>query len=332
MKKKNYYLIGLISLMLLSCSSDDESKKSVSTINQEIKIMNFASVTSMENKIDEIITIKTEKERITLANFASINKSSNFKKNIVKDENERIFNALKQYHTNVLNDIYELRKQINFVSIKSMAEEINSLKLINPTKATELRAKYGNFLKEYQNSTHTIFDERISNVINLEGDVFLKGDKIIFNTKSNNIAEKYIEDQFVNSGIAASSGNLVVYYSAGRELHKNDLGIDFYRYYTQLSAMTKVYIGLFPTFIPVPMTYTVNNGSIAGFVQTGSAPFADYSFTYNYISGYGPVVRNTGEKMNTPFKPAGGKLSATFSTTLGGVQKIMTCDFKYTEK
>ena len=333
MEVKKKFLLGFICLVLLSCGNEEDSAQPISSVTQELKIMDFASTENMQNKIDEIIKLKEEKERITSNNFITANKSSINKKDS-KNNNEVLINKLKQYHLEVLNNIYQLRKQINFISIKSVADEINSLKLINPEKANELEERYKEFLIEDNHLTTTIYDDRIANVVNLQGMVLINGEVKKIDKLSKNITGKYLRDEAINSGVAASLGDLTVYYAAGREVHENDLGVKFFRYYTQLYAITKLIINpiLPPVFAPVPVTYNVNPGSIAGFVQTGSAPFSDYAFSYDYISGFGPSIRNTGGKMNTPYKPAGGKLSATFSLTIDGVEKTMVCDFKYLEK
>jgi len=327
-KLKSFLPMALfVSISLLtSCSSNDDLKEDDSSINKNIKIMNFASSKNMNDKIDEIIALKNKKEVIASAEFIKSNKYVNSQEQKLSND-EILIAELKKYHANVLNNIYDLRQQIGFISIQSIADEINSLNLINPAKANELKIKYKSLLTEYQHLTVTIFDERLANVINLNGEVIVNGEKIILEQKSKNNSAKYLRDESVNSGVAASSGSLTIYYSAGREVHENDLGVKFYRYYTQLSAIAIVYVGIFPTFVPVPVTYNVNSGSLAGFVQVNSNPFSDYAFSYDYISGFGPSVRNTGGKSNTLYKPAGGNLSATFTTS----ETVLTCNLKYNE-
>ncbi|WP_157498664.1 hypothetical protein [Flavobacterium sp. F52] len=327
-KLKSFVLMTLFvsTSLLTSCSSNDDLKEGDSSITKNIEIMNFASRKNMQDKIDEIIALKNEKEIIASAEFIKSNKYVNSQEQKLSAD-EILIAELKKYHTNVLNNIYDLREQIGFISIQSIADEINSLNLINPAKANELKIKYKSLLTEYQHLTVTIFDERLANVINLNGEVIVNGEKDFLIKNSQNITGKYLRDESVNSGVAASSGNLTIYYSAGREVHENDLGFKFYRYYTQLSAIAIVYTGFIPTFVPVPVTYNVDSGSLAGFVQVNSNPFSDYAFTYDYISGFGPSVRNTGGKSNTLYKPAGGNLSATFITSY----TTLTCNLKYNE-
>lgn len=336
--KKFLCLFGALALSLTSCSSSDELKETNSAVSNNLKVMNFTSNKNMQDKIDEIIVLKDKKESVSATTFFKNDKSTNSnEQNLSSDE--RLIVELKKYHTNVLNDIYDLRDQIGFVSIQSIADEINSLKLINPAKANQLTTKYKDFLTEHQDLTVTIFDKRLANVINLEGEVIVDGKKISLQENSKNISAKYLRDESINSGIAAfsqgSSSNprgWKVYYNAGREVHENDLGFKFYRYYTEMTARIKVKVGFAMVSMPIPITYEVNPGSIAGFVQTGSNPFSDYAFTYDFISGYGSSIRNTGGPKNTLYKPAGGKLSATFTYTTDTGTETLTCDFSYDEQ
>lgn len=327
---KNYYLLGLISMMFLSCSKDDVStEQSVASTEKEIKIIDFPSEVAMENKIDEIISLKSEKEKVAIANFASIeaskliDKRSNTYDNIESQNNE-ILKSLKVYHQEELNNIYQLRKELNFTSIQSIADEINSLISVNPVKSKELTNKYKKFLIENEGQVRTIFDERTSNVINDNGEVSIKGEKV----SSSNLTGRYVGDESVKWELAAGyDGIYVAFYYAGREVHKNDIGFKFFRYFTELKTFMASPNGR----VACPSTFTVESGSIAGFVQNGSAPFSDYAFSYPFISGSGVSVRYSGGKKNTAYKPAGGQLAAKFSATVGGVYKEISCNLKYKE-
>ncbi|OEK09689.1 hypothetical protein A8C32_13390 [Flavivirga aquatica] len=46
------------------------------------------------------------------------------------------------YHTEKLKAIYEIRSELNFISIQSIADEINYLKLLNPNKHKHLFNEY----------------------------------------------------------------------------------------------------------------------------------------------------------------------------------------------
>jgi hypothetical protein len=332
---KRFFLLGLISMVFVSCSKDEVTPESISSVKEEIKINDFLSQEMMENKIDEIISLIEQKEKVVLENFTSRNNSKivllgklNTSEQVSR-QNNAILKDLKLYHKEKLNTIYELRKELNFTSIQSIADEINSLILVDPTKAKKLSDTYQKFLVKNNMEIETIFDNRSANVINNNGEVLINGEKLNFNkANSTNQTGRYVKDETMTSGIAVYSGEYFVYYVAGRQLHKNTFGVRFFKYFAELKSYMATPNGV----VACPSTFVVDSGSIAGFVQTGSQPFSDYSFTYAYISGTGTSVRNTGGNKNTPYKPAGGKIVGKFSTTIGGVYQEMSCDIKYTEK
>lgn len=320
-----------VSLYLFFSCSNDVSEEVSQSKKGELNVMNFVSTKIMHDKIDEIIAFNERKQNQADLEFINYKLSDKEKKGL--NENEILVFALKKYHSNILKNIYQLRKEINFVSIKSIADEINSLKLINPEKAINLQKKYKLYLTEFQDLTTTIFDDRLSNIINLNGEVLVNGSKVVLNKNEKNIYGKYVRDELVNSGIAATSGDWTVYYSAGRELHENDLGFEFYKYYTSMHSIVKIIISpiLPPVIAPVPVYYQVNPGSKAGFAQSGYMPVSPYFFEYDFISGFGASVRNTGGNKNTKYKPVGGNLSATFTLGTGSQLRFMSCDLVYNE-
>jgi hypothetical protein len=118
-----------------------------------------------------------------------------------------------------------------------------------------------------------------------------------------------------------------VYYIAGREAHKNFIGVRYFKAFTQLKSYMASPNGL----VECPSTFEVSQ-SVAGFVITRNNFFSDYSFTYGYPSGYGSTVRFVGGNKNTPFVAVGGNIKAKFSTTVNGVSYEMFCDLKYVEQ
>lgn len=55
---KIYCLLGFIGMVFISCSKDDSSTDSISSVKEEIMVHNFLSEEIMENKIDEVISLK----------------------------------------------------------------------------------------------------------------------------------------------------------------------------------------------------------------------------------------------------------------------------------
>ncbi|WP_166924127.1 hypothetical protein [Flavobacterium poyangense] len=343
---KRIYFTAMLCMALVSCSNEEQvSAESKSLTEKETNVMSFSSEIKMEEKIDEIVAIKSESEKNVLVVFNRqealkgynvTNKSTN--KSDVKKQNEAIYNSLKVYHNLVLSSIYELRKQLNFTSIQSIADEINSLNAVDPEKAAYLTKTYKNLLiKDPEiGVVSTIFDRRTSNVLNVKGIVLINGKKMdydqYFSVPGENIGtRKYIRDESVAGSIAAVDAEYKAFYSAGREIHRNDFGVKFFRYFTELKTFTG-HVVMPGSFVECPSTFTVDPSSVAGFALSNTVAIGDYSFTYPYVSGSGVSVRYVGGKINNAYVPVGGKLKATFSTTIGGIHREMSCDLTYKEQ
>jgi hypothetical protein len=340
---KNYYLIALVCCILNSCTKDDSNYSDSAFVSKkEIEVFNFESKDAMYKKVDEILLLEEKQQQKILYDFKDRNNEKILSnKSIDKtDENSKniaVLKDLKEYNVDKLKAIYELRKELNFKSIQSIANEINSLMIVDSLKAKELYSKYQRFLKLDEFLVKTIYNDRIANILNSSGEVLINNAKIKVEEKNsfNHITGKYIRDEAVVTGIVANSGDFYVNYQAGREVHENDLGVKYFKYYCRLVALYKIHKRISPGvsyyYIPCPTTYTVNSGSLAGFVQSGDNPFGAYAFAYDYLSGYGESVINIGGNKNVAYVPAGGNVSGTFSTTTGGFYQEMTGSVTYQE-
>lgn len=303
---KKYYLLGLVSMILLSCTKEDATITDTNSSEpQEIKVMSFSSIEELDKKQQSVYDLKEKLEKENISFY----KSSG--------------NSLTSYHEEKIRNIYKLRKELNFTSIQSIADEINSLTLLDKNKANQLFSKYQNFLIKKATGVETIFYQG-SDFVNVEGEILIKGDELILDKKEVSLTGKYISDEAVKTGLVGSSEDFYVYYFAGRERHRNDIGAKFFRYFTELKSFVMTTNGL----VSCPSTITIQSGSIAGFALSGSAFFADYSFTYPYIAS----GRYVGGKMNTAYVPAGGNIKGTFTTTIGTRTITFSADMKYQEK
>jgi hypothetical protein len=339
---KKVYLMGLISLLVISCSKEAVSTDSKSSLTEEIKALDFESHEIMDSKIDEINALKAQKELSVLKEYENFNKNQlALPENLSVSEIGRIkkdiiTKSLTIYHAEKLKSIYAVRNELNFTSIQSIADEINSLSLINSSKATNLFKQYKKFLKKTKFEVQTIFDDRIANVINVNGEVLVKGKKLDFNN-SNSANARYIRDEDVLDKYADYSIKEGYYYYvryyAGREYHKNSIGVGFYKNYTELKAYISVSgsDGIYQC----PTTFSINPGSKAGFVYTGSglSVLCEYSITLEYPSGYGVSVRNTGGNRNCKFSPTvsgvGGFFKGTCTANWPGFTNTLNLDIKY---
>lgn len=318
-----------VCLNLISCANQEDSQSVLATTKSKLSVYNFVSQEELDKKIDEIVQLKQKKEESLFAKYTSLTSKKTSDKYSSLDE-AIVINNLKNYHSSKLKVIYELREELNFTSIQSIADEINSLYVLDSIQSNVLFNKHRNILIKDQFEVRTIFDSRLSNVINSNGELLYNG--VPFNdrsTSNTNQTAKYIGDEAIKSGIAGSVGNFYVYYYAGREVHKNFIGVKYFRYFTQLKAFMLTPLGM----VSYPAVFTVDPKSIAGFAQTKSQFFSTYDFTYGYPSGTGTTVRFVGGDKNTPYVPVGGNIKGKFTATMAGViPLIVNCDIKYTEK
>lgn len=187
--KKILFLLTFC-VLLNSCTQNDElTQFDNSTENRILKLSSQEQ--KFENKIEEIILFKknqeieivdkilskknlkmpTESEIIELQREASFAKTSEISEDVLK-------NDLEFYHKEKLKAIYLLRKKFNFTSIQSIADEIESLKLLNPEKAKILFEANSAHLKKHNSITSTIYNNRLSEIIDVEGKIILNDGNI----------------------------------------------------------------------------------------------------------------------------------------------------------
>lgn len=316
---KKIYL-AIICVAIISCTKDDTSESIQS--NKKNEVFNFSSYEKMDEKINEISLTKEKMEESTAGKYINISTDKS------NDSQGSILNTLKKYHTDKLNDIYRLRKDLNFISIQSIADEINSLKLLNPTKSQELLKEYERYLVKNEFGVITVFDSRIANVINVKGEVLIDGVIIdLKTTNSKSLTGRYLYDEAIRIDRAARSQDMrfVILYTAGREKHKDTFGKVFFRYFTEFQAYYTAPEA--DGAVLCPTTFTMSDNSIAGFSQSGDNPFADFALTVPYPSGTGSTLRKTSSQKWTAYQPEGGYLKGSFV----GAGYLLTCDFKYTK-
>jgi len=169
MTKTKVYLMLILGVLVLSCSENE-----ITTYDavQETKILKFASRQEMNYKIDEIEEFQKDYEseifekilhhnKITKSSFDEVVKSKETK--LLEDINkEQILEDLKFYHKEKIKSIYELREFLNFTSLQSVVDEIESLRLLNPSKAEVLFNKHSKFLRKTSGVVTSIYHKRIS--------------------------------------------------------------------------------------------------------------------------------------------------------------------------
>ncbi|WP_432223118.1 hypothetical protein ACRASX_16270 (plasmid) [Flavobacterium sp. TMP13] len=343
-------LLAMLVMAFTSCSTDADGVSSESSSkNTEIKTLAFSSEKEMDEEIDNITNMKSQSDKLVLADYHKLknsnglNTSSKKKNNLdVENQNELMYNSLQVYHKLLLSNIYDLRKQLNFTSIQSIADEINSLNAVDYIKAKSLADTYNDLLVKdpITGFISTIYDSRTSNVINAKGVVLIENEKLNYAEYSSipNETGKYIASEASVTEVVAKNGDYTLLRSSTRQVHRNDLGFKFFRYTATLFTWLNNPDGNHwdpskPVLIQCPSTFDVDPVSIAGFALSNTNTFfGDYSFTYQYLSGEGLSTHFVGGKKNNAYVPVGGRVKGTFTSILSGVDKQIICDVKYSDE
>ncbi len=315
-KTKSYLVLALITLLTFSCSKDEV--ETIETV-QEIQVLEFDSKVALEQEIDQVLEFKKRQElSISKKLFGESLKNFDFsakQPDVEKEEKinqDVLFESVKLYHQEKLNAVYELRKEKNFTSIQSIADEINFLALINPKKAGKLTNKFQNLLVKTKFGTSTIFDDRKANVINTDGEVFVNGQK----------QETATSVQMKNSArikegvLAYSTDNIfaVTWHTGARR----DSGE---RIFTKLGG----WIILNGVSYPFATAFNPRSDSYSRIRSINADGLCGPTLrTLKYASGFGPVVEIAQTISyaicRDAYYPQQGKVSGDFATVLANGQ------------
>ncbi len=271
---RKYPIFMLFALLVLSCDKNDNFEKEVNNFF-ELQILDFPSLEEMEKKINEINVLKGQKESNTLEKLLlrnnitepildHLSKRNESKKEITYDGIE---GDLEFYHRERLNNIYELRKELGFTSIQSIADEINSLKLLDPKKAEELYYNNSNLLEKSKFEVYSIYGDEISDVLNYEGKVEI----------DNKLLKLDINNEYKNK----------IKYDGNQEESKSSQSIS--ALVTNDSAVLAIKFGVFIVNWEVGKRRDRNNPlyryayytKLAGFVITPENQYVNYPITIN---------------------------------------------------
>ncbi len=238
MKIKSYLLTALFAVTLISCSKDDANTTDTAS---ESGVLSFNSDKEMQDKIAEIEAFKSTEEQQILQQILRRNNLSAptladsknaSSKQLTEADKAEVLEEVKFYHQEKLKSIYAERARFGFTSIQSIADEINSLKLINSAKSNQLYDSYKSLLTKNEYEISTIFDKNISIVTNKKGELFLK---------SKDISKKYLINN--TNAKATFIGNLYTKQGVVTIGHNGFIQITHHSYIRRTEG--KVYMGDF---------------------------------------------------------------------------------------
>lgn len=321
MKKLVYALAVVLALGTVSCSDDGASENK----QADSKVLTFDSGKQMQDMIDNIENLKSQKESRILEMLIKKNNlhapvagqtgiaagQDSFNQAAALQENVQF------YHSERLKAIRELRQELHFTSIQSIADEINSLKVLDPAAAEQLYNDYKTYLEQTEYMTTTIFGGLSGNIIGIDGKVVIGGASLDF--ANPDVAARWIRDEDIKQGALASSSSYMIVWSAGRSVHKDDIGQTFYRSWTQLVSV----VWYNSTWTLYPSYFFTNSGSQGYFFQGLS------TWIVAFPAGANSVLRNESGQQNGAYGTGNGNVSGTYMAPVGNTYWTLTGSVVY---
>lgn len=286
MKRKSFKLTNLILALtigatIISCTNDNIEN------SQEARITEKAS--SLANKIGKFRQDEEKRISSEFKSFATSSASNSVEKNATF------------YHDLKLKSVYKERETFKFTSLQNLADEINFLVLFDKEKADNLFKKYSTHLRKSIYTVEPTLDYETAIITDINE---------LSTIKSDSSTGKYIGVVSVKEGVLLSNGVYNITWHVGVEKHKDDIGLTFYRNFTQHGS--NAYVNGQWVLYPSSMRPALD--AYAEFFGSGIGEIENLGF----LSDYGSVIRNTGGKKDHVWKPSRGKIGGTFTTTVNG--------------
>lgn len=212
MKMKKIILTLTIVFCLFSCSTDDsvEAIAEVQTSN-ETQVLEFASIKEMEAKIEEVKVYNDAVEGQLVAKYftpnqnVSIDNAANKSLRVLSDDlKDNVLEELYAYHSAKLEAIYESRRHFNSTSIQSLADEINSLRLINPDAADKLLKDYSEFIVMNGYLAKARNYDYVSSILEPNGKILIDGVELVIEELQNKENANRSSEIILNQGWVTS--------------------------------------------------------------------------------------------------------------------------------
>jgi|GEM_PF-3203183 len=294
MKKTLLLLIALI--FISSCNTDDVLiNPSIVSESEPLETLKFNSNQDVHNKINYILLLKDEKEKNIVDEMFNSHSSTPIditrKKGLTKD----LIDNVKKYHTKKLENIYSIREELGITSIQSIADEINSLKLLNPAKAKELLFVYAEKLNQEKFLVTTKAGFGISEVINSKGELYIGSKVKKYFTESDTQNNKFIAHFDVKEAILTSNNFYAITWHAGYAYFKE--GVTLSGGFTNNGTFSPTGgspSSLFPHQY-IPFT------KLASWINIGGGYFL-YPSRFNLYSGEATFRYSTAMPVTVPFR------------------------------
>lgn len=308
---KNYLLtIVLIgSGLLLGCEKETEDVKSSSSA------LAFDSLDDLEKELGRVVAIQKQQEeslREVILDYSS-------------NREQGVIETLALYHNERLKLIRNRQNEHNFKGIQNIADELNSLRVVDPIQYNELFEEYRDFLISNEFGVLTVFDKDLGYLISTDGELFVNGDNVAV---ANAIPQKAlivgaadIVAQTTPSGVY-NQYEFVVTFAAGVNQVKEHL---FKR--SEVFTALHSYLKFSNQYYQYPCWFVVHAGSYARFAGHNycfpvTVPFQSGSYV---TSTHASVeLKNNCENFYSKTLVPTGVIGGTFSTLINGQPLVMS--------
>lgn len=309
MKRKHYFAtLMLILLSVYSCSNDEDI---ILNDNQnDTSFLRFKNNKEIQDKINDLTNAFNLKESALIEKLLTRNKLSNptieTKTGNLNLNEKTIKDDVMFYHSERLKAIYDLRKSAGFTSIKSIADEINSLMAIDQEKAYQLFNENEEYLIKSHYLVSTIFNEDMSYVINSKGQIMF--DNQFLDVTSNiDMKNTCSKEGILTSKVITGSTEYTITWHAGSERTSGFFNPNDYTVYAKLGSF--IDFGNGP--ILQPTWFYTNPNAIAYF-------WSGITTTINFPVSAGNIISNEYDTNSYTCVLNGSIPHSTFVTVLGG--------------
>jgi len=268
----------LLSVLFTSCSSDNSDIEN-SSLNESNRMLSISSLGDVESTLDEIESLKNEKEQIILSSIKR------------KKPSDVTMEDLNFYHKLRLESIYELNSELGYVSLQSIVDELNSLKQLDSNKEKALYSLHKEHIAKNDFGYKSIYGVGTSLLINRGLDINVEG--IVYNLKdieSNNSFSSAQKGDVVDvdyEGIlSGSTANYAITWHVGTHYISGFLGSELgsnNRAFNSLGSYVNVGFG----YQSYPSLFFTSPDSRSYFTDGSSL---------NYPVGYGAHITQKGVK------------------------------------
>jgi hypothetical protein len=263
--KTNLVLL-LTLLVLTSCTNEDIQNDKIidkpvesiqNRINTQFLIVNELNSNYEKQLNNDFFKDVNSKELLEKVNSKQINET------VIS--NKEVINSLVKYHYKRLLNIKKIRKKLGFISIQSIADEINSLKILDKELSNKLFEENSNFLVNGNFQVLPKLSNDLAMITDKEGYIYNVKDagKMNFNTLDN--TQNRVVNRHLSEDILVQNGLYAVTWHA-KYSEKGGIYLDFSNKF-KIETQINTYINFNGTYVLFPSLISISDNSFFAFFK-----------------------------------------------------------------